>query len=315
MNLESCFQNPERVPSRTKIYLAAQVKLSARNDTWHSLLEINPTWNLELTAILLFPPTQFLAHTITTQEKPHKLSRQRNEANSAKRKSHNIPLTDKMANTSSSTKRSPKAATAAAVALSAMIALNVCPVQAFQPTFLAPSARMMHRSPAFSSPVVAPPAAVKMDCTPWDLECYGVHPLQRNRLMQQRRPGSVFFAPSDVFQDSSLESPQQLVISDPTVVQDSADLYTLAFDLPEDVDQDGLEVSVSGRLLTVKARMTREESASPSAGRGGWVTRSSRTDSVSRSFVLPEGLSASSATASLLPNGKAEVRYMFLCCV
>lgn len=223
-------------------------------------------------------------------------------------------MTEKM---SSPTKRSPKAATAAAAALSAMIALNVCPVQAFQPTFLVPSARMMHRSPAFSSPTVSPAAGVKMDCTPWDLECYGVHPLadagglQRRRLMQQRRPGSVFFAPADVFQASSVQPPQQLVISDPTVVEDSADVYRLAFDLPEEVGQDGLEVSVSGRLLTVKARTTREESAGPSASRSGWVTRSSRTDSVSRSFVLPEGLTTSSATASLLSNGKAEVRPTF----
>lgn len=90
-------------------------------------------------------------------------------------------------------------------------------------------------------------------------------------------------------------------------MQETDDLYTLAFDLPAGVDHDGLEVSVSGRLLTVKASITREQEADPFTSRGGWVTRSSRVDSVSRSFVLPEGLVESSATASLA-EGKAEVR-------
>eukprot|EP00903_Cladosiphon_okamuranus_P010944 g10336.t1 len=217
-------------------------------------------------------------------------------------------------NSSSPTsKKAPKAA-AAAVALSAMLAFNVCPAEAFAPSFLVPSSRMMHRGPSFSSALA--PAAVTMDCSPWDMECYGVHPfggaggLQRRRQMQQRRSGPMIFAPEDLLQGPAAQpQQQQFAISNPTVTEDTDDLYTLSFDLPADVDHDGLEVSVSGRLLTVKATVTREEDAGPSARRGGWVTRSSRTDSVSRSFVLPEGLSTSSAAASLLSDGKAEVKF------
>ena len=133
--------------------------------------------------------------------------------------------------------------------------------------------------------------------------------MQRRRQMQQRQLGPMIFAPEDLFQGPAVQpQQQQFAISDPTVTQDTDDLYALSFDLPADVDHDGLEVSVSRRLLTVKARVTREEDAGPPARRGGWVTRSSRTDSVSRSFVLPEGLSTSSAAASLLSDGKAEVR-------
>lgn len=218
--------------------------------------------------------------------------------------------TENMASNSSSTKKkAPRAA--AAAALPAMLAFNVCPAAAFTPSFLVPSSRMMHRSPSFSSALA--PAAVTMNCSPWDMECYGVHPfggpggLQRLRRMKQRSPGPMIFA-EDLFQGPTVQPQQQFAISDPTVTQDTDDLYTLTFDLPADVDRDGLEVSVSGRLLTVKVRVTREEDAGPSARRGGWVTRSSTTDSVSRSFVLPEGLSTSSAAASLLSDGKAEVR-------
>ena len=213
-------------------------------------------------------------------------------------------------NSASSTKKAPRAA--AAAALSAMLAFNVCPAEAFTPSFLVPSSTMTHRSPSFSISALAP-ATVTMDCSPWDMECYGARPfggpggLQRRRRMQQRRPGPMIFAPEDLFQGPAVQSRQQFTVGDPTVTQDTDDLYTLTFDLPADVDHDGLEVSVSGRVLTVKIRMTREEDADPSARWGGWVTRSSRTDSVSRSFVLPEGLSSSSAAASLLSDGKAEV--------
>ncbi|CAN0531919.1 unnamed protein product, partial [Scytosiphon promiscuus] len=92
----------------------------------------------------------------------------------------------------------------------------------------------------------------------------------------------------------------------PTVVHDTDDHYVLSFVLPPEVDHDGLQVSVSGRLLTVKARMTREEDLSQSAN--GWIARSSRTESVSRSFVLPEGVMPSSASTSFGADGKVEVR-------
>lgn len=229
-------------------------------------------------------------------------------------------------NSSSSAKKLPKAA-ATAAALSTMLAFNVCPTQAFQSTFLAPSVSMMHRSPSFPSPVGA--GTVTMDCTPWDMECYGVHPFgdahgglqrhhrrqrqnMRRRQRQNMRPAPMILGPADLFQRHNAhlqQQQQQLEISDPAVVQDTDDLYALTFDLPAEVDNDGLEVSVSGRLLTVKARVTREQDSSPSSSRGGWVTRSSRTDSVSRSFVLPDGISASTAIASLSADGKAEVSF------
>lgn len=214
-----------------------------------------------------------------------------------------------------SPKKSPKTA-ATAAALSAMLAFNVCPTQAFQSTFVAPSASMMHRSPSFSSTVTA--AATTMDCTPWGMECYGVHPfgdagngLQRRRHRYRRPmilgPPSLFQGPNAQLKQQQQQQQTEFKISDPTVVQDTDELYALTFDLPVEVDHDGLEVSVTGRLLTVKACITREEGSGPSASRGGWVMRSSRTDSVSRSFVLPEGISASTATASLSAEGKAEV--------
>ncbi|CAB1117150.1 unnamed protein product [Ectocarpus sp. CCAP 1310/34] len=212
-----------------------------------------------------------------------------------------------------------KAATAAA------LIMLLDSSQAFTSTFLSPSKLAMHRSTSPSSTAV-PTTTVTMDCGPWDLECYGVHPFgsergrgrgvrggggrgrggggRRNRGIQRYRPsfGPMIFAPSEG------QANQHLQVGDPAVILETNDLYTLAFDLPAGVDHDGLEVSVSDRLLTVKASITREQEADPFITRGGWVTRSSRVDSVSRSFVLPEGLVESSATASL-SEGKAEVRF------
>ncbi|CAN0186556.1 unnamed protein product [Ectocarpus sp. 8 AP-2014] len=208
-----------------------------------------------------------------------------------------------------------KAATAAA------LVMLLDSSQAFTSSFLSPSKLAMHRSPSSSSTAV-PTTAVTMDCGPWDLECYGVHPFgrergrgrggrgggggggRRNRRMQRYRPsfGPMIFAPSEG------QPNQHLQVGDPAVILETDDLYTLAFDLPAGVDHDGLEVSISDRLLTVKVSISREQEADPFTTRGGWVTRSSRVDSVSRSFVLPEGLVESSATASLT-EGKAEVRF------
>ncbi|CBN80281.1 expressed unknown protein [Ectocarpus siliculosus] len=193
--------------------------------------------------------------------------------------------------------------------------------QAFTSSFFSPSKLAMHRSPSSSSTAV-PTTTVTMDCSPWDLECYGVDPFGRERGrgrggrggrgggggrkrgMQRYRPsfGPMIFAPSEG------QPNQHLRVGDPVIILETDDLYALAFDLPAGVDHDGLDVSVSDRLLTVKASITREQEADPFTTRGGWVTRSSRVDSVSRSFVLPEGLVESSATASLAES-KAEVRF------
>ncbi|CAM9899474.1 unnamed protein product, partial [Hapterophycus canaliculatus] len=85
---------------------------------------------------------------------------------------------------------------------------------------------------------------------------------------------------------------------DPAVIVDTDQLYALSFDLPVGANRDGLDVSISDRLLTVKAHVTHEDHTRPSTSRSGWLTRSSRTDSVSRSFILPEGVSESSASVS-----------------
>lgn len=101
-----------------------------------------------------------------------------------------------------------------------------------------------------------------------------------------------------MFQDPGLR------ITDPEVT-DTEDSYQLAFSLPSKVEQDGFDVSVSGSLLTVKARVTRETSGNDTGRRGGgWVTRSSRTDSVARSFVLPEGVSSSGVKTAWVSDGQ-----------
>lgn len=163
----------------------------------------------------------------------------------------------------------------------------------------------MHHTTTVSSPAV--PTMMRYH-TPGDLE-WGdgnMERFRRDRGLQRRRRLNRFsptiFEPSGGLQDRS----QQLQVGDPEVVE-TGDTYKLTFDLPAEVDRDGLDVSVSGRLLTVKARATHEDSSASTFG--GWVTRSSRTESVSRSFVLPEGLSPSGATASLTPEGKAEVNF------
>lgn len=177
---------------------------------------------------------------------------------------------------------------------------------------------MIQRGLSVSSAVE--PAAVTMYCSPWDFECYGVNPFfgnvgspQGRRPRPHQQPFPMFGGPADLFYGPFAQTRQQhLAIGNPTVVEDTDALYTLRFDLPAGIDHDGLEVTVSGRFLTIKARVIREEAAVPSPGQVGWVARSSKTESISRSFVLPEGISASSATASLLSDGKAEVRFMFI---
>lgn len=102
-----------------------------------------------------------------------------------------------------------------------------------------------------------------------------------------------------------------LQVEDPDVAETDTG-YTLTFNLPEEVQEDGLDVSVSGRVLTVEVRVARKnkpgDAADASAGRGGWVSHSSRTHSAARSFVLPVGVAASDVTASWVSDGKVEVK-------
>lgn len=121
------------------------------------------------------------------------------------------------------------------------------------------------------------------------------------------RFGPVIFTPHRVVEDYA-----PLQVRNPEVSETDSN-YKLTFDLPTEVDEDGLDVAVSGRLLTIKARVTREGSSGGNPGggpsRGGWVSRSSQTDSVARSFVLPEGISSSGVTASWIADGKVEVKF------
>lgn len=210
-------------------------------------------------------------------------------------------------------------AAAAAAAISAMLAFHACPVQAFQPSFLAPRALQMTSHAAFLNSAV--PVETTMRCSsPWG----GVRHRQRHRggRMQpfrqglERWPAAPRFGPMIVSPQGVLEDWAPLQVGDPDVsVTD--DNYKLTFDLPTEVDEDGLDVSVSGRLLTVTARITREDSrrggnssaGGAAPGRGGWVTRSSQTDSVSRSFVLPEGVPTSRVTAAWIADGKVEIKF------
>lgn len=189
-----------------------------------------------------------------------------------------------------------------------MLAFNAYPAQAFQSTFLVPVPRTTHHATSFSSPAV--PTTTMRYLSPWDVACGNGNNMEQFRRgggLQRRRRlsrfGPTIFDPSGGLQQ---DRSQLLKVGDPEVVE-TGDTYKLTFDLPAEVDRDGLDVSVSGRLLTVTARVTHEDASADT--RGGWVTRSSRTDSVSRSFVLPEGISSSGATASLTAEGKAEINF------
>lgn len=125
------------------------------------------------------------------------------------------------------------------------------------------------------------------------------------------RGGPVVFGPPDAkFQGSPASTTQ---LGEPVVTSDTSNEYKLRFALPPDIDDDGLDVSVSGRFLTVKAKMTREED--PEAGGrsrafgGGWVSRSTRTDTMSRQFVLPEGVSTSGVSATWRVDGTVEIKF------
>ena len=121
-------------------------------------------------------------------------------------------------------------------------------------------------------------------------------------------PGpTIFSVPGLLSQDCPLR------VGDPDVRETNTG-YTLIFKLPPDVKGDGLDVSVSGRLLTVEARVTREgrycsgdaEGGAPGAG-GGWETAFTRTHSAARSFVIPVGVS-NEVTASWVSDGRVEIK-------
>ena len=183
-----------------------------------------------------------------------------------------------------------------------MIASNGSPSQAFQPTILISTAKPMHPAMDFSRSVVP---ATTMRCGPssWEPDCGEFRSLHRTTGGHQRRRGRTLagriFSPPSVFQDPGLQ------IMDPELVNTDSS-YELTFSLPADVAQDDFDVSVSGSLLTVKVT---HESSGGAVRRGGWVTRSSRTDSLSRSFMLPEDVSSSSITTAWVSDGKVQIKF------
>ncbi|CAM9827716.1 unnamed protein product [Scytosiphon promiscuus] len=117
------------------------------------------------------------------------------------------------------------------------------------------------------------------------------------------------------FPSPALAEECPLHILDPHV-HENENGYKLTFNLPDAVTEEGLDVSVSGRLLTIEARVANHDSShqikSTSAGDSskneGWVvTRSARpTHAAARSFVLPDGVS-NQVTASWVADGKVEI--------
>lgn len=191
------------------------------------------------------------------------------------------------------------AAAAAAVrprAFAAMLALSVYPTQAFQPSaFLAtPLQRRTHHN---SYPVSG--LSMRGWPSPWDMNCYNLQPFRR------RGGKLMIFPPPGGFGFQDPPSSTTLQLGEPEVTDTEQD-YKLTFALPVEVDElNGLNISISGRLLTVRAKATREETTGTDPrrrghggghGGGSWFSRSSRTDTVARSFVIPEGVSTSGAT-------------------
>lgn len=210
------------------------------------------------------------------------------------------------------------AAGASLLALSvAVLALGALSTQAFQPSLM-----VRQSLPKFSRPYFndeqggrRPDTSMRYQ-SPWDL---AANSGSRKRLPESGWGGSLVGSESSlgplVFSlPGMLDNP--LNVGDPEVTETDTG-FTLAFNLPADVKEDGLDVSVSGRLLTIEARVTHEDKAGPGVGssggegaveRGGWATRSSRTHSCARSFVLPTNVCSNDVTAKWVSEGKVEIQ-------
>lgn len=214
-----------------------------------------------------------------------------------------------------------KSATAT-TAIAAMLVFNACPAQAFQPLgFLAfPTQHSVvqrgHVRRFAPAPVTRLTTAMRrpsMYSNDDDMNQSGSFsrwPQQVGAAGFHGGGPAVVAPPGFGFQDSMSTSEQ---VGEPAVTSDTAQEYTLTFALPSDVDDDGLEVTVTGGLLTVKVKSTREDDPGNDRNRGGvdggWILQSTWTDTLSRSFVLPEGVSTSDVRATWKEDNTVQVKF------
>lgn len=202
---------------------------------------------------------------------------------------------------------------AAAGTILALIVSNGSLTQGFQSVPFVPSFAKLVQSPlaGFS---IKPASTTTMlySPLPWDPDCGELlEPFHRETDGLQSPLDSVRFgariraSPSVAFQRPGLQ------IGNPEIA-DNVDSYQLTFDLPTEVDQSCFDASVSGSLLTVKVRVTRDTSEGDDIRLiEGWVIkRSSRTDSASRSFLLPDDVSSSSVETAWLSDGRVQVKFI-----
>lgn len=204
-----------------------------------------------------------------------------------------------------------------------MLAASACPAQAFQPSalLLAPIQHSLHGNPHYCHPLSA--LSMRGDCSSpwdWDADMRGMQPFRRRRRggRLMRRGGPTIISPLYPFVDFQDSPPTDLHVGEPEITDTKED-YTMTFRVPADVDEgNGLDVSITDRLMTVRAKATREDTPEPDrggrVGGGGWFSRSSRTDTVCRSFVIPEGVSTAGVTTSRTTaeggdGGKLQVRF------
>lgn len=144
--------------------------------------------------------------------------------------------------------------------------------------------------------------------TPWDLAANSASRRAQTDVSSKFTSGGGSYLESlpysllGIFENS-------IRIGDPEVSETQAG-YTLTFKLPAEVKEDDLHVSISGRILTMEARVTREMEMDSEAqgGIGGdWVGRSHSTHSCARSFVLPSGVSANDVKARWVGDGALEI--------
>lgn len=245
--------------------------------------------------------------------------------NSSNRTAHpNKQDNQAMSTTNTTTKIThTTAACIVAVILSAISDFNPMPgVQAFQPVslFMPQSTNnMWSTTRTTAAPNRATPCTVMRYQSPWDLAANSATRVQPSGGRVTKGWPGYTLGPMTLSLPGLLQN-CPLQIEDPDVAETDTG-YTLTFNLPKEVQENGVDISVSGRLLTVEVRVTSEEKPAGDAADTGAAgaaagprpgecvpSRSSRTHSAARSFVLPIGVAASDVTASWVSDGKVGVK-------